>query len=399
LNADASHGVARTALKLFTVAVFGLIALLAVSSILVSALLRDTAGNRDFIEYWAAGQLLVHGQNPYDTAAIEKLERAAGLSRDKPALVMGNAPPALLIVAPLGFVSARNGQRVWTVILLVALLLSVRLMRTVFRQGPPYVWILACTFAPALACIAVEQMAMLVLLGVALFLRFHRTFPLIAGASLWLCLLKPQLFLPFGLILAVWIWKTHQYKIFAGVVGVFVGSTLLIAWVDPGCWSQYGAMMKVQRYDQANIPCLAMVLRDVLGGRAAVQYAPAAVACVWALVYFWHRKDEWDWLKHGSPLLLTSLMVAPYSWFVDQCVAIPALMRGLQVTCSRMLVVALAGASMVIEIAQLYGRPMLHSNYYLWNASPFMLTLLVMIITCSPKQTLTGAPGALGTNS
>lgn len=37
------------------------------------------------------------------------------------------------------------------------------------------------------------------------------------------------------------------------------------------------------------------------------------------------------------------------------------------------------------------------SYYYLFNASPYILTLLIMIITCSPKRTLKGAPGALGT--
>jgi simple sugar transport system permease protein len=36
------------------------------------------------------------------------------------------------------------------------------------------------------------------------------------------------------------------------------------------------------------------------------------------------------------------------------------------------------------------------SYYYLFNAAPYILTLLIMIITCSPKQTLVGAPGALG---
>lgn len=39
------------------------------------------------------------------------------------------------------------------------------------------------------------------------------------------------------------------------------------------------------------------------------------------------------------------------------------------------------------------------SYYYLWNASPYILTLAIMIITCSPKRTLTGAPGALGTHN
>lgn len=34
--------------------------------------------------------------------------------------------------------------------------------------------------------------------------------------------------------------------------------------------------------------------------------------------------------------------------------------------------------------------------YYLFNAAPYVLTLAIMILTCSPKQTLVGAPGALG---
>lgn len=36
---------------------------------------------------------------------------------------------------------------------------------------------------------------------------------------------------------------------------------------------------------------------------------------------------------------------------------------------------------------------------YLLNAAPYILTLLIMVITCSPKKTLSGAPGALGTIS
>ena len=39
------------------------------------------------------------------------------------------------------------------------------------------------------------------------------------------------------------------------------------------------------------------------------------------------------------------------------------------------------------------------SGYYLFNAAPYVLTLAIMIFTCSPKRTLTGAPGALGTDT
>jgi general nucleoside transport system permease protein len=37
----------------------------------------------------------------------------------------------------------------------------------------------------------------------------------------------------------------------------------------------------------------------------------------------------------------------------------------------------------------------IHGGYYLFNAAPYILTLLIMILTCSPKRTLIGAPAEL----
>jgi simple sugar transport system permease protein len=36
------------------------------------------------------------------------------------------------------------------------------------------------------------------------------------------------------------------------------------------------------------------------------------------------------------------------------------------------------------------------SGYYLFNAAPYLLTLAIMIATCSPNRSLAGAPGELG---
>ena len=40
-----------------------------------------------------------------------------------------------------------------------------------------------------------------------------------------------------------------------------------------------------------------------------------------------------------------------------------------------------------------------NSYYYLFNASPYILTLAIMIFTCSPNRTLNVAPGGLGTDN
>lgn len=60
-------------------------------------------------------------------------------------------------------------------------------------------------------------------------------------------------------------------------------------------------------------------------------------------------------------------------------------------------------ASLIFGGAQAVGPSLqavgISTGYYLWNAAPYILTLLVMVISCSPKRSLIGAPGALGSGS
>ncbi|MGD1857979.1 MAG: ABC transporter permease [Leptolyngbyaceae cyanobacterium] len=57
-------------------------------------------------------------------------------------------------------------------------------------------------------------------------------------------------------------------------------------------------------------------------------------------------------------------------------------------------------ASMLFGGAQAIGPAFqavgVDSYYYLFNAAPYILTLLIMVVTCSPQRTLVGLPGALG---
>jgi general nucleoside transport system permease protein len=59
-------------------------------------------------------------------------------------------------------------------------------------------------------------------------------------------------------------------------------------------------------------------------------------------------------------------------------------------------------ASLLFGGAQALGPALqsigLTQGYYLFNAAPYVLTLAIMIITCSPSRTLVGSPGALGTS-
>jgi hypothetical protein len=230
------------------------------------------------------------------------------------------------------------------------------------------------------------QTTLFALLGLALFLRLHRERPFAAGAALWLCALKPHLFLPFTTVLLVWIVVERRYRILAGAGLSLALSSVAAALLTPSPWQAYLAMMRAPAVQQEFIPCLADALRLWLRtGPVWLQYLPAALACGWTLGYYWPRRARWDWLRDGGLLMLVSLLTAPYCWLYDQGLAIPALLAAAYGTRSRPLVATLALASLPIEAALVAGVRVV-SPLYLWTAPAWLAWwLLAVALRKEPK--------------
>jgi hypothetical protein len=347
--------------------------LLAVGAICAALLGKDSPGTRDFVEYWASGQQLAHHANPYDPDAILRIEQSVGFPAGHPSLMMGNPPSALPLLLPLGFLGARGGWLLWSLMLLSCLVVSVRMVWTIYGRPRNQLHFLGYSFAPAILCLMGGQVSLLVLLGLVGFLRLHRIRPFLAGVSLWLCLLKPHLFLPFSVVLLVWAISTRSYKLLAGAAVALGVSTAIAFLLDPLAWMHYGQMMSATRIDRLPIPCLSITLRRIVSPNTVwLQYLPVALGCVWALAYFRRHRDDWDWIQHGSLLMLVSVLVAPYTWFTDQAILMPALLHGVNLTRSRSLIAILALASAAIEIQNFRGIPVLHSAFYLWTAPAWL---------------------------
>ena len=293
----------QTIAEVLVVGVCTLAFALTALGICASMLGSHAAGTRDFVEYWASGHQLVHHANPYDGNAILGLEHSAGFPPGIAALIMGNPPPALLLVFPLGYLSPTTGWLLWSLLLLACLVVSVRMVWIMHDRPKNQLHFLGYSFGPALSCLLGGQVSIFVLLGLVLFLRLHRSRPFLAGISLWLCLLKPHLFLPFGLVLLVWIVATRSYNILIGVT-VALGISIGIAFIlDPSGWMHYGQMMSSTRIDRLPIPSLSITLRRYVSPTSTwLQYLPVALGSVWALAYFRRHRDDWDWMEHGSLL-------------------------------------------------------------------------------------------------
>lgn len=355
----------------------------------VVPLAGNITGSRDFVVFWATGQQLLHHANPYDAVAMKNIEESAGLNTGYGVLFMRNPPWALPLTLPLGFLDLRVGAFLWSLVIVGCLAASVLILWHMQGRPASRIHWLGLSFGPALICAMMGQSSIFALLGYVLFLYLHRTHPLLGGGSLWLCALKPHLFIPFGVVLLVWIVLTKSYRILAGAVAALAASCAFTYLVDPTAWTDYAQMMRTAGLEKEYIPCLIVVLRLWINPHAVwLQYLAPLLGSVWAISYFWPRRRDWEWGKGGNLLVLVSLVAAPYSWIYDGGLAIPALLQGAYATRFRPLLIILAFASLLVEI-QLVCGVKVTSALFLWTVPGWLAWYLAASLSAR-KPSLSG---------
>jgi hypothetical protein len=295
-------------------------------------------------------------------------------------MILRNPPTALFITLPLGLVSVRVGAIIWCLALIAALMASIRMIWTMQGRPRDRLHLIGYLFPPALACLLAGQIGILLLLGVTLFLYFHASKPHLAGAALLLCALKPHLFLPFGVVLIAWIAMRKAYPIVTGALAALMASLALILLLDPAIWTQYVHGERGENIQNLFIPCVSVLLRVAIQRNAIwLQFLPALAGCAWALWYFWARRERWDWMDGGLLLLMVSVLVAPYAWFTDEVIVLPAILAGMYR--------ASAGGRSLLPFACIAGVALIEvlagvrliSGLYLWTAPAWLAWYLYAV--------------------
>lgn len=348
-----------------------------VLGILAFGLTNKSAAKRDFISYWAAAHQLLNGSNPYDIEAVQNLESVTGGQDNQPLLVMRNPPVAFFLVLPLGLVAPKTGLILWLFVLLSCLSASIWLLWLLNGRPDNRFHLMGYAFAPALACLMAGQVGIFILLGLVLFLYFQQSRPSLAGAALLLCTIKPHLFLPFAIVLLLWVAKRKCYRIIAGFSAALFGSCALSLWFDIHAWSQYSQMMHVGGALNEPVPVLSVAFRFLIDCKAVwLQFLPEAIACVWAIWFFWRHRNHWSWMDQGMLLLLVSAMCTPFGWFTDESMLLPAILSGLyRAVDSRRSLLPLgliAGAALIEVLVPVK----ITSPFYLWTTPAWLASYL-----------------------
>ncbi len=291
---------------------------------------RKSVTERDSVAYWAAAQLLVGHQNPYDYAEVLRREEAQGYSEARP-LVLRTPPWSLFMVVPLGWSTPFGAWAIWIGILFGCLILGLRLIRKLYTppQMPPNLFsILAYTFAPVPACLVSGQMGLVLMLGIILFLWWEKEHPYLAGVALILPFAKPHLLTLFWVVLLLWVVARRKQKIAAGFCSALAGATLLALYFDPQVFTHYREMIQVAAIQREFIPALSGVLRLLFFRRFFwMQFAPLGIGLAWGLQYLRRNWKVWDWRVHGPALLIVSVLTTPYEWLSDETVLLPAVLQ------------------------------------------------------------------------
>jgi hypothetical protein len=343
-----------------------------VTGMYVFTLNDKSASEKDFIEYWAAGQQLIHGANPYDAEATLRLERNVGLARSKPKITF-SPPVAFFLVLPLGLVSAKTALIVWSLALLGGLSASIWLLWLINGRANSRLHLIGWIFAPALACLAVGQLSIFCLLGIVVFLYLHKSCPFLAGVALLPCAMKPQLFVPFTIALLLWVVSRKEYRLLAGISAALAASCALTLYFDPHVWLQYQQMMRTGEALNVYSPTLSATLRLLVDRNAMwPQFALEIFGCSWTIWYFWTRRTHWNWMDQGMLLLLVSVSCAPYGWFFDEAVLLPAVLAGLYRALDSGRSLLPLGLIAGIALIEVYGNVQITSPFYVWTAPAWL---------------------------
>jgi hypothetical protein len=104
---------------------------------------------------------------------------------------------------------------------------------------------------------------------------------------------------------------------------------------------------------------------------------PTITASMWALWYFFRNLDRWNWNEHGALLLLVSVMVAPYAWFTDEAVLLPAILAGIfRASDNRRSLLPFCFVAGIAFLEVLSGV-ITNSGFYAWTAPAWLLWYIV----------------------
>jgi hypothetical protein len=126
------------------------------------------------------------------------------------------------------------------------------------------------------------------------------------------------------------------------------------------------------------VPTLSVSLRFLVARNEVwLQLVPEGAVCVWALWFFFTRRERWGWMHEGLLVLLVSAACTPYAWFSDECILLPAVLAGLYRAAGSRRLLVLFGLISGVALIEVLESVQLTTPYYLWTTPAWLAWYLI----------------------
>ncbi len=293
-------------------------------------------GSLDFIQYWSAFQLFLHGKNPYDPEAMHALQLALGQNPEQ-TIMMWNPPWTLLVLAPALIFPFALSWKIWFLLSIGFLAGTTFLFHAQCGQkkNSLFHWVgISLLFYPAWECLIWGQLS--------LFLTFCFTLVLLglmngrdrtAGIFLALLSIKPHLFY-LNALFFIW-WAVQQRRMTflkSAAVSLLAlsGTCTLLAphsildWLQSLRGVAHPTVTPVQNWKVASLVGFTRECLEIITGSAPAwpMWVLPLMALSCTVAYLLKRQRTSDSLSPAFPLLCLSLLTSPYGWLYDQSLLI-----------------------------------------------------------------------------
>jgi hypothetical protein len=333
---------------------------------------------QDLAQYWAAAHLA--WQNPYSLQSVTAFERSFGVSRNVTPMVLRSPPWAVVVVLPLALFNYQMAYAAWALMSIVVVAGCARAAWNLFDSAPSLApAFLSLAFGPTICLLMLGQIAVLVLLGVTLFLvMVERERDWLAGAALLLVLLKPHIAALFLLTVALWSFHCKRWKVLVSAFLTLVAASFAALAINPHMFTQYLHFAREFVRETTPYPNLGGILYAVTG-RHSLAFLPQTVAAIWTGFYWHHHRANWDWKTDGVLVLVVSLWCSYYSFPFDEVVLLPALMAAFANGNRRVFLAGFVAANVgyLLYLSNSAGRFGFGPLFLWWTASAWLITYLL----------------------
>jgi hypothetical protein len=346
---------------------------------------------KDFVEYWAAGRLFLAGDNPYSWEAMLELEKFAGMepyespeTGEEMPLMMFNPPWTLVFVMPFAQASFALSRLMWFLLGLGLLILCADGVWRIYGGALErrwLAWLLGLSFVPSLQVLQMGQIGPFLLLGLVGFLFWIYDSSWVAGVATVLIAIKPHLFGVFAAALFLWTMHQRRWSVFAGAALTLTVIMACLLAADPHLIDEYMHCMNVHSPRDCRTPILGSLLRVLFGpNQFWLQVIPQVVGLAWVAVYWYRRRNSWDWSEQLPLLVLVSLLTTPYgAWPFDLVVLlVPVIEIAARAQwANRSQLAIVAGIYAAIEVPALaLSVAGVDSFYFVWMPPMLLLSYL-----------------------